>query len=130
MKSAVSIPGIFMHAAQKLIRKYFAEWGEAGRGPTSDGLFSADAVVNWNGREFQGGELKSFFENRNYNMKFKIASYDVQPVNEYQPPFCLVVVTGAVASSSEPSAQFHSTFYVEIGDGESMMVHHHTIQFL
>ena len=129
MKAAASVPGTFMIAAQNLIKKYFLEWGKSGGGPASDDFFSADATVNWNGTEIQGAELKRFFEKRS-TMKFKIASYEVQPVHEYQPPFCLVVVTG-IAEDRPDKAQFHSTFYVEIGeDGDCLRVHYHTIKFL
>lgn len=130
MRASSSLPSEGIAVAQQIVLGYFGACNEDDAQLQfcggEDSLFAEDSVTVWNGHEYRGDGFIECLK----NCRFKINSYEVQPVPGYNPTCYLVVVTGIrIQPLTDVRTQFHSTFHVMTSNGRGL-VRYHTFQEL
>ena len=130
MRASSSLPSEGIAVAQQIVLGYFGECNADNAQlqfcGCEDSLFAEDAVTVWNGREYRGDGFIECLK----NCRFKINSYEVQPVTGHNPTCYHVVVTGIlIRPITNARTFFHSTFHV-ITSGGRGLIRYHTFQEL
>ena len=99
--------------AQKIVKDFFQTIMSTNR-PAVISFYAHDAVLFWDGQEFQGhSEINEFYMNElPQSASFQIAGFDVQTVPQSEI-LTLLVVWGSFASPSRKMSTFHSSFCID-----------------
>ena len=111
------ISDISVAVAQKIVKDYFQTL--MGNRASAILFYAPDAVLVWDGNEYQGHEeIQEFFNNMEASTTFQIAGFDVQSVPNTDV-LTMVIIWGSYNEARSKMATFYSTMSIEANAEEA-----------